>query len=188
MLWALDSILSTQGIWCLKKGFNVYMCLYSIALFESVFIDWPYATYIFVFHFLFWFCFFFVLHTAFFFSVFNCYPETELSKIPELHIFFNFLLSFMCLFLETVLTGVLKLVAPVWGSWENPSCSERDSWSPSIDVYVYHLSPDRVRLRKERFILAHSSKGRPFWQRRDDDRHDLDLAEPAVRKKRLTYF
>lgn len=47
-------------------------------------------------------------------------------------------------------------------------------------------TPDRVRLRKERFILAHSSKGRPFWQRRDHDRHDLDLAESAVRKKGLT--
>lgn len=55
-------------------------------------------------------------------------------------------------------------------------------------VSLLWQTPDRVRLRKERFILAHSSKGRPFWQRRDHDRHDLDLAESAVRKKDWRIF
>lgn len=66
---------------------------------------------------------------------------------------------------------------PARGSWENPSCSDTDSWSLSMDMCVSYLpgccdkTPDKVHLREEMFILSRSSKRGQPWQERHGDRH-----------------
>lgn len=170
------------------------MCLYNIALFESVFIDWPYATYIFVFHFLFWFCFFSSYFILLFSSLFSIailkqnflkfQSFTFLKFLARLYVF----ISRNCAYWSSKTGGSSLRVVGKSQLLRKRSLEPFNRCVCLSLVSLLWQTPGTVCLRKERFILTHSSKGRPFWQRRDDDRHDLDIAESAVRKKGLMYF
>lgn len=87
------------------------------------------------FYFQFWFLFSFLVPICFLLLWPSSYSRTVLSKIQKLSVFQHSENScFTCLFLETVLAGVLRSVASAPRSWENPYHTEGGFWSPPMNT------------------------------------------------------